>query len=67
MATVSGNNTFLVEIKDVFGGLLKGEKHPFHSKNKKNATDHWYFFCTLYLTTEHMVSKLCDPRKYEFR
>ena len=32
MATVSGNNTFLVEIEDVFGGLLKGEKHPFHSK-----------------------------------
>jgi hypothetical protein len=32
MATVSGNNTFLVEIKDVFGGLPKGEKHPFHSK-----------------------------------
>ena len=32
MATVSGNSTFLVKIEGVFGGLLKDEKHPFHSK-----------------------------------
>jgi hypothetical protein len=58
MATVSDNNTFLVEIEDVFGGLLKGEKHPFHRKKMLQTS-----VLLLYLTTEHMASKLSDPRK----
>ncbi len=31
-ATLLGNRAFCDEIGGVFGGLLKGEKHPFHSK-----------------------------------